>query len=543
MKNQYWRLTIRVAAVVAAVMCSGMWMPEAVRAQERVGEVAFENSGATGGQRDFLHGLAQLHNFEFEFAAEDFQRAEKSDPGFAMAYWGEAMTFNHPLWAEQDADAGRAALKKLGATPEERIARAKTEREKAYLQAVEALYGEGTKFERDSKYADAMKLVHEKYPADIDGTCFYALALLGTAHNGRDIPTYMRAAGLMEDIFYAHPNHPGAAHYLIHSFDDPVHAPLGLPAARAYSKIAPDAGHAQHMTSHIFLALGMWDDVIRANVNATNVVNAQREAAGKPTIFCGHYNNWLAYAYLQTGRFAGAKQLTAGCRKQAENAPSSEHQHRGGGAAGSFVEMRAQYVIGAKEWSGEAVEWNAPGDLSSEEEFEQSYVTAYAAAMRGDDAAAKGQIAKMEEIAPKLPTEFEKAGYGHEEWTKIVPEIEAAQIHVLQLANERKLEEAIELAKKTAKQEEALPYAFGPPVVPKPSLELLGELQMKGGHAAEARGTFVASLARTPGRTQSLEGLLAAQVATGDKDGAAQTSERLKENRKQADGGTMAARE
>src|SRR5262245_55306331 len=171
----------------------------AAAAEPAVGSVSFENSGAPDAQADFLIGLAQLHNFQYAQAAEAFQRAQKSDPDFAMAYWGEAMTYNHAVWMQQDRSAARAALARLGATPEARAAKAPTPREKAYLAAVEILYGDGTKYDRDRRYALAMERIHADYPADVDATCLFALALLGTSHAGRDVPTYMKAAALMEE--------------------------------------------------------------------------------------------------------------------------------------------------------------------------------------------------------------------------------------------------------------------------------------------------------------------------------------------------------
>src|SRR5262249_40828411 len=199
------------------------------------------------------------------------------------------MTFNHPVWMEQDRDAAVVALKKLGATPQERAAKAATQREKDYLQAVEILYGNGEKNQRDFDYADAMRVVHEKYTDDPEAALFYALSLLGTAHEGRDFTIYMRAAAILEVVFHDHPNHPGAAHYLIHCYDDPVHAPLGLRAASVYSKIAPAAAHAQHMISHIYMSLGMWDEVVAANEIAVKKANQDDVRRGKPTSGCGHY--------------------------------------------------------------------------------------------------------------------------------------------------------------------------------------------------------------------------------------------------------------
>ena len=196
-----------------------------------------------------------------------FVEAQKADPNFAMAYWGEAMTFNHAVWQRTSPDLAKAALNKL-APAEARRAKATTEKEKDWLGAVERLYGGGDastslsagKLARDLAYADAMKRMLDKYPADDEVRSFYALALLGTSHGGRDFSIYMRAAALVEQVYAKNHLWPGAAHYLIHAYDDPIHAPLGLRYADAYSKIAPAASHALHMPSHIYVAMGMWDE-------------------------------------------------------------------------------------------------------------------------------------------------------------------------------------------------------------------------------------------------------------------------------------------
>ena len=226
---------------VAIAVC-GFLAGSVAAAGEGYGHVVFANSGAPAAQADFLLGLAMLHDFEYESAAAAFQRAERADPGFALAYWGEAMTYNHAVWMEQDLPAARAALNQLAPTASARRAKAKTEREQGYLDAVETLYGQGSKEQRDFRYEAAMAKLHDRYPDDVDATAFYALAILGTAHAGRDVATYMRAAAVLEEAWMTHRDHPGLVHYLIHSYDDPAHAPLGLRAARIYGKIAPDAG-------------------------------------------------------------------------------------------------------------------------------------------------------------------------------------------------------------------------------------------------------------------------------------------------------------
>ena len=298
---------IRILVAISAAVWLSVAAPAS--AQVKLGEVAFANSGAPAAQADFLAGLGFLHNFEYPRAAEAFKRAQAADPSFAMAYWGEAMTYNHAVWMEQDAGAGRAALARLGANPDARLAKAPTPREREYLQAVETLYGAGDKEARDFAYADAMAKVHRDFPDDVDATAFYALSLLGTSHQGRDTATYMRSAALLEEVYPSHVHHPGVLHYLIHSYDDPVHAPLGLRAARAYGDVASGAPHALHMTSHIFLALGMWDDVIKSNQDSTAAVNALRAARGMKPTGCGHAFSWLMYGYLEAGRDAAPDRL------------------------------------------------------------------------------------------------------------------------------------------------------------------------------------------------------------------------------------------
>src|SRR3989441_5458662 len=318
--------------------------PAVALAQQAYGEVAFVNSGPAAAQSDFLQGLAQLHNFEYDDAAEHFRKAQQLAPDFALAFWGEAMTKNHALWHEEDVAAARLILKRLGPTPEARLAKTLTEREKLYLQSVEVLFGEGAKEERDRRYESVLAELHRKFPEDVDAASFYALAILGTAEHGRDFATYMRAAAVLEEVFPRHPRHPGVVHYLIHSYDDSIHAPLGLRAARIYAKIAPEAGHAQHMTSHIFLALGMWDDEIKANETAIALGNRLRQKAGRPPGRCGHYNEWLEYGYLQQGRITDARRMLEGCREAVERA-GAPHDNTPGSNTMGVMRMSMSDVV------------------------------------------------------------------------------------------------------------------------------------------------------------------------------------------------------
>jgi hypothetical protein len=265
-------------------------------------------------QQAFIEGMLLLHLFEYPFAREQFLRAQQLDTDIAMAYWGEAMTHNHPIWDEQNLPAARAALLKLGPSPAERLARTPVARERGLLTALEQLYGPGTKAERDQAYLRAMEQLAAQYPEDHEVQLFYALSLFGVRAGVRDTPTYMLATAIAQGVFSENPRHPGAAHYLIHGVDDPVHAVLGLRAARALAVMAPDAGHSQHMTSHIFVAVGMWDDVVAANEAAVKVANAMRAERGGAARNWGHYNFWLLYGYLQQGRSERALELNGAGR-------------------------------------------------------------------------------------------------------------------------------------------------------------------------------------------------------------------------------------
>ena len=479
-----------------------------------VGQVAFPNSGAAAAQEDFLTGLAQLHNFEYGPAAELFRKAQAADRGFAMAYWGEAMTHTHPVWMEQNAEAARAILQRLGATPEARLAKAKTEREKDYLRAIDILYGDGTKQARDLAYADAMDRLRRKYPDDVDAAAFAAVALLGTAHAGRDFAIYMRAAAILEPLFPSHPKHPGLAHYLIHSYDDPIHAPLGLRAAHEYSKIAPAAAHAQHMCSHIFIALGMWDAVVSANEVAVKLTGGVA-APNRPPAACGHYPFWLTYGYLQQGRIEAAKTMVKNC-------------HATGAGHPPFAAMRGRYLLDTEEWSGD-IAWLRGTSTQPHAVFTNEFVNAFGAIRRGDVSAARASLARMQDVRKTIEAAAKPADPAHAGMPGMNagPSPDASTLGRIRILHdeiaamirhkEGASAEAIDLLRKAAAFEDALPFEFGPPFIDKPAYELLGEILLEVYQPKEARAAFERALARTPERTQALGGLMKAAAASGDR--------------------------
>jgi hypothetical protein len=516
-----------VALVIVAARTTGAGGQALV-----VGTVAFPNSGAPTAQTAFLTGLAQLHNFEYDSAATFFREAERADPGFAMAYWGEAMTFNHAVWMQQDRAAALAALAKLGPTREARLSKAPTAREKDYLGAAEILYGAGEKYARDFAYADAMAALHTKYPDDPDAATFYALSLLGTAHEGRDFATYMRAAAVLEPVFKDYPDHPGAAHYLIHSYDDPIHAPLGLRAARAYSKIAPDAGHAQHMTSHIFVATGMWDDVVAANESAVRVVDQGRAKRGLKPSACGHYNFWLEYGYLEQGRLAAAKKLVADCYAPAGGGaatrpPGQPALDPDASSVGSFATMRARYLIDSEEWRGDVASWTVPAFGQPSAIVTIEFGTGYAAMKSGEVDKARSALARLSAAKKTLDADLAKRPTSDQSYGARAKILESQLAAVIQTASGGAAE-AITAMRAVAASESKMPFEFGPPLIDKPSFELLGELLLASDRAADARAAFEESLARTPERTASLSGLMRAATKLGDAAKAAAIDAKLK---------------
>jgi tetratricopeptide (TPR) repeat protein len=493
-------------------------------------------------ESDFMRGLLLLHLFEYDDAADSFVEAEKADPGFAMAYWGEAMTCNHPVWNQVDVPAGRAALAKFAPTAEARARKIADPRERAWLSAVEILYsGDASKPQRDARYADAMRQLAVSYPKDDEAQLFYALALLGKSEGVRDVPTYLQAAAIAQAVFARNPDHPGAAHYWIHAMDDPQHAAGALVPARALSKIAPSAAHAQHMCSHIFLALGMWDDVIEANIAATAVTDREAIAAGRPPRHCGHYSYWLEYGYLEEGRIGEAKSVVAACREAAMQpgmaARARDVVDPDDAIVSSFVEMRARYLVDTARWQDEVTAWQVDMGGALVSEINDTFATGFAAAERGDLPAAKTALATLLELVPKAPAVFDRAGTPPADPVRRVPQIQELQLQAVIQSAEGHADQALVTAQQAVDAGEELPYAFGPPTPEKPSCELLGELLLKENKSIPARAAFQASLERAPQRTESLLGLERAQSATGDKAAAAQTDRQLLEIWKNADPG------
>ncbi len=480
-------------------------------AEEGVGAeyMVMDINSAEAAQGPFLTGLALLHNFEYNRAASAFRQAQAADPDFIMAYWGEAMTHNHPLWAEQDRGAALEILRRLGATREERAAKARTPYEAQWLNAVEILYSdEGSKEERDFAYLAEMRRILASNPDDIDARAFTGLAILGTSHNGRQIPLYMEAAGLLEPGFMTHEMHPGVLHYLIHSYDDPVHAPLGERMAQRYAQVAPNAGHAQHMVSHIFHALAKWEASEKANIKAAATVDRQRIARGDSKTSCGHYNEWLVYALLQQGKDASA--IVRDCH--AQTAESLEgyavSSQTGGRRFGAWSAARVVNFLGVD--TGDWLEpLTIPESLPIETTGAARFMQAHGMLLRHRDDADKARNAltamqslRQETLAAMRQADPEKEP-SYPDWGNRA--IERGEALIALASGER--EKGLAMLEKAAAAELAMPIVFGPPAILKPSFEILGEELLADGRSKEAAEAFRKSLELAPGRRISLNGL------------------------------------
>ncbi len=474
--------------------------PSPAAAQEqRLGTIDFPTSGQPTAQAAFVRGVLYLHSFEYAAAARAFQEAQRLEPAFAMAYWGEAMTLNHPVWNQQDRPAAQAVLARLAPTAEARAARAPTERERMYLHAVEVLYGEtGSKNGRDTLYADAMGSLAAAYPTDAEAQAFYALSLLGLSQGERVIPTYMRAGAISLALLQQYPDHPGAAHYTIHSFDDPDHAILGLPAARAYSQIAPGAPHAQHMTTHIFLALGMWDDVVSQNIIAAGPDTSKWTP--------GHYTQWLQYGLLQLGRTAEADSLL---RRTLAHAGTPLT----GGRASYALGMRAAQIINGRQWRAPSLySVLETSGTSTGSEAADAFAQGYAALQRGEAGLAAAQQARFPALQARAATRPDDTMPGSVD--ALAKALDAA---VAFHAGHR--DEALLLIAEANRIEDGLPVEFGPPTIVKPTWELRGELLLAMSRPREAKDAFQRSLALQPNRLLSVDGMAAAERALASTGG------------------------
>jgi tetratricopeptide (TPR) repeat protein len=523
--------------------------------QSQLGKVDFPTSGSEQAQQFFIRGVAALHSFWFEEAHEAFQQATKIEPDFMMGYWGDAMAYNHPLWSEQDYDAGKGVTAKIKETPK------LTAKERAFLHAVKLLYGEGSKLERDKAYCAAMEKIYRDYPDDLEAASFYALSLLGTVRPGdKGFRRQALAGAIALEVFRKNPNHPGAAHYIIHAFDDPDHAILALPAAYRYAEIAPEAHHARHMPSHIFLQLGMWPEAAKSNesswatsdewVRRKNLSIALRDY---------HSLQWLLYIYCQQGRYSKAEQLL-GIMRKAMAESTYDDKLRPNYYANNWANMAGTFIIESERWG--LLDQLFPAGSSAVDPGGEAHGAAQSKA--APQAAVRSSPAAQ--IVPIFVRGFAKAIAGSSDAEAIIEVLRARsgsaaqqatsyggpptttsirqfEVEALLEASRGKFDDAIAIIRKATALEDELGPPSGPPALIKPSHELAGEILLKAGKAKEAAEMFSQSLLKQPNRARSLLGAARAAAKGGDSKSASEFYSRFLRQWQDADSGLPELRE
>ncbi len=471
---------------------------------EKLGRVSFPTSCSSGVARDFERSVALLHSFAYTAAEQSFRRVAAADPGCAMAHWGIAMSHYHQLWsppAPAEFRDGQLEIQRALALNRG------SPRERQFIAAAAIYYEDADKAPqvRAAAYVDAMLAAARNNPRDTEVQAFYALSLIATAPpEDRTHANQKRAAALLEPIYRARPDHPGAAHYLIHAYDSAELAPRGLEAARAYSKIAPSAPHALHMPSHIFTRLGLWDDSIASNKLARAAAHAQGDQGEEL-----HAMDYLTYAYLQRGQNSAAEGVVASLR--AMNAASALGSDLIVGYAASVMPVR--FAIERHAWRDAA---DLPTIAASPPHVAAIifWARAMANARGGRPQAADGDIAQIEACKEQL----DAAGNAY--WATQVDVLDK-EAKAWRLAAASAAESA-RLLRQAADEEDAvekLPLTPGPIV---PAREQLGELLLQQNQPQQALLEFRAALALAPGRRGALLGGAEAAERIGDARTAAQ---------------------
>ena len=486
-------------------------------------------------RKDFEQGVLLLHNFEYPDAADMFRSAQKKDPLFALAYWGEAMTYNHPVWLSQNTERARDVLTKYK-EKKNRDASSLTSLDKDLLASVEILYGDGGKAERDAAYADFMASMYQKYPDNHDVAAFYSLSLLGKAA-GWNEALCNQAARVAGEVLKQDPKHPGALHYFIHAQDHPSFAKLALNAANSYSKVASYSGHALHMPSHIYLALGRWDDVVGSNEVSWQAGVDRKNSRGLGNNALNYHAHWwLTYGYLQQGRFSKAEE-------RLRNQLSFTRELSSPVARTHFVIMRGHYLTETNDWQNPLIDEDIKiQDLRIEIRNLDRFVKGLKAYREGNkslltksidevskDISSAGQALIINDGIAHCDANSSSGGSpakaGLNQASILLEELRA----LLALMNNDAEKAAFHFRKAIAIEDEN-GHFFGPPEILKPAYEFYGEFLLQQKKYSEAAVTFETALSKSPGRNQSLSGLKYASQRTGDVSREKQVINHLNKN-------------
>jgi len=473
----------------------------------QLGTVHFPVSCASSVQKPFDRGVALLHSFWYEEAEKQFLQVAKDDPHCGMAHWGVAMSLWHQLWDQPYAEVISRGMDEVRAAKSEKL----TPRESEYITAVGAFYGDPGNLNHDTRakaYSDAMEKVYASYPDDHEAAAFFSLSLLASEpHSDKDFVNRKRAAAILEMLFAIEPDHPGVAHYLIHCYDVPQLAELGIPAARRYAQIAPAAPHALHMPSHIFASVGLWQDDIKSNlasIAATRTATAM-QMGGEGHQF--HAMHFLVYAYLQSGREDEAQRVIL----EVKSMPSRQDMYGMGYDVRAFAltNFEASYALELHHWTEAAA---LPIVPSPEPEI---HVTTYlaraiGAARMGHPSEARRDMAEIDSIAKAL---LEKGKQPEADFVEGQRQEALAWIE----HGEGNDDSAIKLMRSLADKETQGVIDAGT----LPLHELLADMLLEAKRPQEALAEYQADLALNPNRFNGLYGAASAASELGRKSDAA----------------------
>jgi tetratricopeptide (TPR) repeat protein len=498
---------------------------------EKLGRVHFKTSCSPEAQKQFERALAMLHAFFFPETVKAFTAIPATDPSCAIAYWGIAISQRpNPLVGPFDA----ATLKRgLDAIEKGEAIGPKTQRERDWLAALKAYYQDYDKVDQDTRtrnYASAMERLANKYPDDVEAKIFYALALNETFDH-KSMEPLQKAIRILEPIDKQYPDHPGVTHYLIHSYDFPAIAQRGVPAANKYARIAPSAPHAQHMPSHIYSMVGMWEESVMSNWRSVAVANDYAAKAKLDGTLGGvpHAYDFMAYAYLQLGQDLKARGLIQDSMsiKKVIGVPLA--------GATARAAVPARYMLERQDWQG-AAQLQPLGTGYPMAEAITYFARAMGGARSGDAAAAQADIEKLKEQRAAL----EKAGQGY--WAgQVEIQILAAQGWTAQGQGNKS--DALKFMRAAADLEDASEKHVAMENRLYPMRELLADMLLTQGEAVAALKEYETSLKNAPMRLRGFYGAAKAAEASGDAKKGREYFEKLARLTRYSDGDRPELRE
>lgn len=513
-------------------------------AQEyHLGKINFKASGDEVAQPYFIKGMLLLHNFEYEEAAKEFEMAQLLDPNLIMAYWGEAMCYNQPIWFQQDYGKGKGALYKLGLKASEREAKSKTDVEKGFIAALELLYGEDKDIKtRNEKYEISMADLYKKFPAEEEVAAYYALSILGNCYTGEEKEKYALAAKVLMKLNAANPAHPGALNYMIHLYDNPTTAYKAKQAADSYFTLATDSKYALHLPSHIYLATGEWDKAVKSDEAAWKLSEAIVKKKKLPLEDRDyHYLWWMTYGYLQQGKYAKALDIITKLNYESRYSKSERIRFH-------LAMIRGHYLVESGQWMGDVPRLEIPTmGFSVSTKNMCFFVDAMTAMEKGDFPKVDWYLNQMTD--QRMVEQNKKQEYNDFrncstkpiltteglEQELMLAEVLEWELKALLSMKTNKLDEAEKHIQKAVELEDKTRYEPGPPVVLKPSHEIYGEILLAKGNNQEAIKQFDLSLKQAPNRSQSLLGKYRALKNAGETQKAAQIKTMLMKNWEGAD--------